>query len=344
MSIINSFPNNADEYIGAEEVMRWLHGRTSGVFGADGNAAVAAVPNSMAVTVSAGLGWLTDADGNGIVWWSSTADELVIDPAHSTLDRIDRVIVEWYVGDYSNKPEIRILKGTNSSTPSAPALTNNTLYRQLSLAQVSVPAGTTEITAARITDERLDPTVCGIVTESVTADTSMVAAQYADAVDLLESAIAEAWDGEISDGAITRAKLAPALLNEIGVHSVNGLDGDVVLDAEDVGAMAEWDLLWTNASPTSDFAAQTLTLDLSGYDAVLIETLVSGTANYGSSAIIRKGWSAVMAEKSATTGSVFGRQATVTASGVQFGTGYENATAYAGRMIPQRIYGIKGVG
>lgn len=178
MSIINSFPNNADEYIGAEEVMRWLHGRTSGVFGADGNAAVTAVPNSMAVTVSAGLGWLTDADGNGIVWWSSTADELVIDPAHSTLDRIDRVIVEWYVGDYSNKPEIRILKGTNSSTPSAPALTNNTLYRQLSLAQVSVPAGTTEITAALITDERLDPAVCGIVTESVTVDTSAINSQF----------------------------------------------------------------------------------------------------------------------------------------------------------------------
>ena len=47
MATINSFPNNADEYIGAEEVMRWLHGRTSGVYGGAGNAAVTAVSGEM---------------------------------------------------------------------------------------------------------------------------------------------------------------------------------------------------------------------------------------------------------------------------------------------------------
>ena len=203
MATINSFPNNADEYIGAEEVMRWLHGRTSGVFGAGGNAAVTAVANSMAVEVSEGLGWLTDAGGNGIVWWSSAAQQLSIGAAHTTLDRIDRVIVEWYVGDYSDKPEIKILQGTPASTPVAPALTNTTLYRQLSLARVSIPHGTTEITDLLITDERLDPSVCGIVTETVTADTSMINAQYQAAVTELENAIAQAWSGEISEGAVS---------------------------------------------------------------------------------------------------------------------------------------------
>ena len=203
MATINSFPNNYDEYIGAEEVMRWLHGRTSGVYGAGGNAAVTAVPNSMQVSVAAGIGWLTDADGNGIVWWSSAADALTIDPAHSTLNRIDRIIVEWYVGDYSNKPEIKVLKGTNSSTPSAPALTNNTLYRQLSLAQVSIPAGTTEIVDTLITDERLDPAVCGIVTETVELDTTDLNVKYEEALAELRSAIEEAWSGEISEGAVS---------------------------------------------------------------------------------------------------------------------------------------------
>ena len=32
MANIKSFPNNRDEYVGAEYAMRWLHGRTSGVF------------------------------------------------------------------------------------------------------------------------------------------------------------------------------------------------------------------------------------------------------------------------------------------------------------------------
>lgn len=203
MATINSFPNNADEYIGAEEVMRWLHGRTSGVFGAGGNAAVTAVANSMAVEVSEGLGWLTDAGGNGIVWWSSAAQQLSIGAAHTTLDRIDRVIVEWYVGDYSDKPEIKILQGTPASTPVAPALTNTTLYRQLSLARVSIPHGTTEITNMLITDERLDPTVCGIVTETVELDTSDLNVKYEEALAELRSAIEEAWSGEISEGAVS---------------------------------------------------------------------------------------------------------------------------------------------
>ena len=211
MATINSFPNNADEYIGAEEVMRWLHGRTSGVYGGAGNAAVTAVTNTMSVSVAAGIGWLTDADGNGIVWWSSAAQTLTLDASHSTLNRIDRIVVEWYVGDYSNKPEIRVVKGTESSTPVAPALTNNTLYRQISLARVSVPAGTTEITNLLITDERQDPAVCGIVTESVEADTSLISAQYQEAITELQTAISQAWGGVISDGSITMDKLAVSL-------------------------------------------------------------------------------------------------------------------------------------
>ena len=140
--------------------MRWLHGRTSGVYGDAGNAAVTAVPNSMNVSVSPGIGWLNDADNNGIVWWSSEATELVIDAAHTTLDRIDRIIVEWYVGDYSNKPEIMVLKGTNASSPTPPALTNNTLYRQISLAQVSIPAGIDNGQSVRIR-EKGEPGVNG---------------------------------------------------------------------------------------------------------------------------------------------------------------------------------------
>ena len=37
---IKSFPNNQDEYVGAEHLMRWFHGRTSGVWGAEENDAL----------------------------------------------------------------------------------------------------------------------------------------------------------------------------------------------------------------------------------------------------------------------------------------------------------------
>ena len=41
MAEIKSYPNNVNEEIGAEHVMRWHHGRTRGVYGAAGELAVA---------------------------------------------------------------------------------------------------------------------------------------------------------------------------------------------------------------------------------------------------------------------------------------------------------------
>ena len=180
MANISSFPNNSDIYQGAEEVMRWLHGRTKGVYAGSGNAAVSVVAGSMQVQVAPGIGWITDADDNGVCWWFDAAITLDIDPAEATgtLNRIDRVIVEWKTTDYADLPEVKILPGTSASTAVAPALTNNSTVRQLSLARISIPAGTTELTDALITDERQDPTVCGIVTETVTADTSVINSQF----------------------------------------------------------------------------------------------------------------------------------------------------------------------
>lgn len=193
MATINSFPNNSDEYIGAEYVMRWLHGRTNGVFGANGNAAVTAVGGSMAVSVSAGIGWIKDSSDNGIVWWFDSAQQLTIEPAEGTgtLDRIDRVIVEWRTVDYADKPELKVLKGTDSSSAVAPALTNTSTLRQISLAKVSIPAGTTAITSSLITDERTDPTVCGIVTESVTVDTTTINNQFQAFLTAIEEELQE---------------------------------------------------------------------------------------------------------------------------------------------------------
>lgn len=67
MAEIKNFPNNVDEYIGAQNVMKWLHGRTSGVFGADGNLSVTA-NGDMTVSVSDGVGWLANDKADGTVF------------------------------------------------------------------------------------------------------------------------------------------------------------------------------------------------------------------------------------------------------------------------------------
>jgi hypothetical protein len=214
MANIKSFPNNRDEYVGAEYAMRWLHGRTSGVFAANNNAAVAAVQNAMAVTVSDGVGWISNSDANGVVWWNDAEKnngakmQLTIDAADGVLNRIDRVIVEWKTTDYADLPEIKILKGTPASAAAAPSLTNNTTQRQLSLAQILVAAGTTSITASMITDERQNPDVCGLVTDTLSIDTSVINAQFTELLAQLRTAIEQASGGIIPDNTVTLAKLA----------------------------------------------------------------------------------------------------------------------------------------
>ena len=209
MANIKSFPNNQDEYIGAEDVMRWHHGRTSGVFAAGSNASVQALSTpGMAVEVSDGTGWMANSGRNGIVWWIDNESvngaklQLAVDAADGVLNRIDRVIVEWKTTNYVDYPEVKILKGAKASTASAPTLTNNSTIRQISLARISVAAGTTAITASMITDERLNASVCGLVTEKVSIDTSTMQSQFSTLLQETQAQAASVLDSinqELSD-------------------------------------------------------------------------------------------------------------------------------------------------
>ena len=200
METIKNFPNNADEYIGAEYVMKWLHGRTSGVFGADGNLAVSANDN-MTVSVSDGVGWMANSKADGCVFWNDTEEstgsklQLTVGLASPSLPRIDRVIVSWDTVDYSTKPTIEILQGNPASNPQPPVLTNTTLKRQISLAQIRVAAAASRITASNITDERMDETVCGLVTESVGVDTSVMQAQFEELLTLIQGLLSDLTAG-----------------------------------------------------------------------------------------------------------------------------------------------------
>lgn len=129
------------------------------------------------------------------------------------------------------------------------------------------------------------------------------------------------------------------------VNSVCGKNGTVVLDADDVGAMSQWDLLWTNASPDSSFAAQTVSLDLSEYDVIMIalaqSTSPSGEYIYTEIAFIDGKIHMLMGNFSGTTTR---RMATISSTGIIFNVGEIPAGAtYNDRMIPLQIWGIKGV-
>ena len=208
MAEIKSFPNNQNVYVGAEWVMKWLHGRTSGVFGAENNLAMTVVPDSMSIQISDGIGWLSNANGDGIVFWNDSEQTngsklaLTHDVADGVLDRIDRIVVTWETTNYVALPTISVLKGTASSVPVPPALTNNNIQRQISLAKVNIPAGTVSLSSSMVTDERLDPSVCGIVTETIEIDTSAMYDRVNQAlqdVDNQSKAVLDAIQNELAD-------------------------------------------------------------------------------------------------------------------------------------------------
>lgn len=117
--------------------------------------------------------------------------------------------------------------------------------------------------------------------------------------------------------------------------------------AEQVGAMSTWELLWTNASPGSAFADQTISIDLSGYDQIQIWFRPEASDPDKFFAFAKVGSSIRMAFPRYT---IERRKVNVTTTGVQFYPAYY-LTTYGGSsesllntyMVPVRIYGIKGV-
>lgn len=104
-----------------------------------------------------------------------------------------------------------------------------------------------------------------------------------------------------------------------------------------------WTSLWTNSAPSSNFSAQTVPLDLSGYTwiAIIAKTQTTGTVE--TTHLVRVGSSVIMSVPNlAGTQYFYKRQADVTTSGITFGTGYRNNTGTSGAnyCIPVAVYGI----
>lgn len=166
MAEVMAWPLNLEEYAyNAEDVMRWMAGRTSGIYGQEGNWQVIA-QSGMNVRVQAeGMagGWLSNLGRYGVAFWNPTNIDLTVETADGVLPRIDRVVVSWHIPQQTSVPTVSIRKGTPASSPSGPALVNDGEYAEICLAEITVPAGATEIQGQNITDTRMDGTLCGIV-------------------------------------------------------------------------------------------------------------------------------------------------------------------------------------
>ena len=163
MSII-TYPLNGVTY-DAEDVSTYLCTRTSGVYSKDTNYAVS-VTGARQITVAPGLAWINYDDFKGVSACSREAVNLIVPDADSTLPRIDRVVLQFDTA--ANLTAVKLKPGTPAAAPEPPAILQNHNQYELGLCTVSVPAGSSVVTAADITDTRADEAVCGVMRDGVT--------------------------------------------------------------------------------------------------------------------------------------------------------------------------------
>lgn len=174
MSII-CYPRDDVDFV-ASDAGAFFATRTSGVYSADGNLAVS-VNGARQLAVSSGIAWIrTDSYWGKVV--VNTADiYLTLPDADGALGRICRVVARW--DKTANELTIILRNGELSATPVAPARNTSDELYELVLADYLVEHGETAASAARLTDQRLNETLCGLMSDGVTGiPTSVMQAQF----------------------------------------------------------------------------------------------------------------------------------------------------------------------
>ena len=163
MSII-TYPLNGVVY-SAEDVATYLCTRTSGVYSKETNFAVSTT-GTRQITVAPGLAWINYDDFKGVSVCSREENVLIVPEADNTLNRVDRVVLQFDTSE--NITAIKLKTGTPAVAAQPPDILQNHNQYELGLCTISVPAGSTAVTAADITDTRADETVCGVMRDGVT--------------------------------------------------------------------------------------------------------------------------------------------------------------------------------
>jgi len=159
---------NADREVTAADFARYYHELlTNGVFYRN---------NLPSLKVALGVGLVTNVEIGaafieGYMYRNTTSINLTHTTGNASFPRIDRVVVRLNRNIANRDIRIVIKEGAPATTPLAPPLERNELIYELSLAQVRVNAGASVI--ATVSDERLDQSLCGVVSSIVQVPTDV---------------------------------------------------------------------------------------------------------------------------------------------------------------------------
>lgn len=219
MALVTYPLNNVDYQ--AEDAELFHCPRESGIYaGDDFSCTVTGADNT--VTIDVGLCWIRNSRFSGKVAALKAAVSLDMGVSDSTYPRIDAVVLQFDAN--KNSTAVVVKQGAAASAPVAPAVSRTEALYELHLYHVRREAGATVVTAADITDLRLDSNYCGLMADSVTrVDTSQISAQISALITQLREELAAVKDGsayvlrndvqDIEHGGTGAANALNALIN-----------------------------------------------------------------------------------------------------------------------------------
>ena len=316
MADIITYPENGITY-DADDASGYLSTRLSGVYSADEDFTVTA-NGDLTVSVSAGQAWVRPARFRGRSIIMEQPETVTLTAADAVRSRIDRLVLRYDAA--AKKTSLTVLTGTpDSASPTAPEITRTALVYDLCLADIRRPAGSTEVTAADITDTRADEAVCGVMRDSVTgiptaqlqaqalAIMTQLSTELHTKLDALDAAIAAVESGNFYTKSEADAKfgtpysLPPATADQLGgvkVGEALDIAPDGTLSAKTlndkiaaaVAVKSEPRLVWNHYEETGK---RWKTYDIKmpdGLDYVHVKTKYnSPTGGYGEEVDIAKG-------------------------------------------------------
>ena len=191
---------SGDRKVGPEIYERMLGDMfTAGVF-PRGEMLAVAPASGMQITLKTGGAVLirtdaTSAGPRGYLYSNTAAQTLTCNVADGVAGRIDAVVLRW--SRTARSVTAAIVTGTPAATPTAPTPKRTADIWELCLAQISVAAGATEITAAQITDTR-ETELCGIASSIAQLDSADFYAQQTAVFDAWFNSIKGTLEGDVA--------------------------------------------------------------------------------------------------------------------------------------------------
>lgn len=168
---------------------------TNGVFSSVGSGLTVSANNNMTVTVGSG-----GAHIEGAMYINTAPLNLTVEAASASLNRIDRVVLQFNTSVSVRSVRALIRTGTAATNPVAPELRQESNLFEIALADIYVKKGATGIAQSAITDQRLNSALCGFVVAAIpsSVDTTGLFDQYQTALNEWLDMVAAALDDTLA--------------------------------------------------------------------------------------------------------------------------------------------------